>query len=250
MSSVIHPAPDFVFQPAHEVSRARRVLIKPAAAYPLPYPVTTSRETLAAVIRGLRRVSDADIVLLEGPAEDEHARSVYRTLGYDFPRVLGLDVRDCTLVEVENPLPKPYALANFWVPNVVLSCDYLISVTPFKVAEGQGWFSVANLLGLLPQSKYGDGAGRDRGLLGRANIQSVLADLYFTLPFDLGIVDARMKFSTERDPTKGAIEEYGKIFEGEPFDVDCAASRATDTQTGYLRLIATAKTELEAQLKS
>ena len=246
---MIYNASEFVFQPDHEVARARRVLIKPSAAFPLPYPVTTSRETLASIIRGIRRVGDADIVLLEGPAEEEHARSVYRMLGYDFPRVLNLDVRDCTLVEVENPLPKPYALPNFWVPNVVLSCDYLISVTPYKIFRSQGWFCVANLLGLLPQSKYGDSAGRDRGLLSRANINSVLADLYFTLPFELGIIDARMKFIGDSDPTKGAIEEYGKIFVGEPYQVDCEASQSTNIQTGYLRLIASAKAELETQQK-
>ena len=240
-------ASDFIFEPAREVSRARRVLIKPSAAYPLPYPVTTSRETLAAIIRGIRRVSDADIVLLEGPAEGEHARLVYRTLGYDFPRVMGLDVRDCTLVEVENPLPKPFAFPNFLVPNVLLSCDYLITVTPFKVTQSRGWLSTANLCGLLPKTKYAEAMGNEHGTPGHPDIQSVIADLYFTVPFDLGIIDARMKFLSDKDPTKGTIEEYGKIFIGEPFSVDCEASEVTATHTEYLRRIAIAKTEMEAQ---
>ena len=243
---MIYDAADFIFEPAVEVTRARRVLIKPAAAYPMPYPVTTSRETLAAVIRGIRRVSDADIVLLEGPQDAEHARSVYRTLGYDFPRVLFLDVRDCTLVEVENPLPKPYAMANFWVPNVLLSCDYLISLAPFRVREGQGWLSTANLLGLLPSTKYGEGASRERSALSRMDLQSVIADLYFTVPFDLGIIDARMKFICGKDMTKGVIEDCGKIFIGEPAEVDAEATQETELITPYLPLIAVAKAEMEA----
>lgn len=246
---MIYEASDFLFQPALEVSRARRVLIKPSAAYPLPYPVTTSRETLAAVIRGIRRTSDADIVLLEGPEEDEHARSVFRLLGYDFPRVLALDVRDCTLVEVENPLPKPFALPNFWVPNVLLSCDYLISAAPFKVMGGKGWFSIANLLGLLPHVKYRPGPGRERPVLSRLDLQNVAADLYFTLPFDLGIIDARMKFFGDQDPTKGAIEDYGKIFVAEPFQADWEASQAGGIDVPYLGLIAGAKQELEPNLR-
>ncbi len=242
---MMYDAADFIFEPPIEVSRARRVLVKPAAAYAaLPYPVTTSRETLAAVIRGIRRISDADIVLLECPVDD-HARSVYRSLGYDFPRVLGLDVRDCTLVEVENPLPKPNALANFWIPNVILSCDYLISVAPFRVRDHRGWLSTANLLGLLPRTKYAETNGRDRTSLSRFDIQAVIADLYFTVPFDLGVIDARMKFICEQDMTKGGIEEYGKMFVGEPLDVDEEASNATATSTPYLHMITAGKADME-----
>ncbi|MBI4496570.1 MAG: DUF362 domain-containing protein [Chloroflexi bacterium] len=243
-------AADFIYRPAPEVARARRVLIKPAAGYPLPYPVTTSRETLAAIIRGIRRVSDADIVILEGTPEGESARNVARILGYDFPRVLILDVKDCVLVEVENPLTKPFALPNYWVPNVVLSCDYLISVAPFKIVNGQGFLTVANLLGLLPATKYSEDVPRTRGLLPRLGLHNVIADLYFTLPFDLGIVDARMKFVCDSDPTKGTIEEYGKIFVGEPSEVDQEAAAAVDVEAEYVRLISIAKAEMEAQSKA
>lgn len=246
---MIYNASEFIFEPPPEVARARRVLIKPSAAYPLPYPVSTSRETLAAILRGIRRVSDADIVLLEGPIEGDHVRTVYRALGYDFPRVLALDVRDCTLVEVENPLPKPHALPNFWIPNVLLSCDYLISVAPYKVTGGHGWLSIANLMGILPQSKYGVPGARDQSILNRVDIQSVIADLYFTVPFDLGIIDARMKFYCDSDPTKGSIEDYGKIIVGEPFEADCEASRDANQPVGYLPLIEDARQEMEAQSK-
>lgn len=242
---MIYDANDFIFDPPIEVSRARRVLIKPAAAYNLPYPITTSRETLAAIIRGIRRMSDADIILLEGPM-DEPARSVYRSLGYDFPRVLGLDVRDSTLVEVENPLPKPYALANFWIPNVLLSCDYLISVAPFRVRDGHGWLSTANLLGLLPRSKYSEEPGRERTSLSRFDIQGIIADLYFTLPFDLGVIDGRMKFVCGKDMTKGEIQECGKIFVAEPMEVDEEASAATETSTPYTDMIIVGKADMEA----
>lgn len=237
---------EFVYGPAPEVSRARRVLIKPSAAYRAPYPVTTSREILAAIIRGVRRISEADIILLEGPAEGEHIRSVFRALGYDFPRVLSLDVRDCTLVEVENPLPKPHAMANFWVPNVLLSCDYLISITPCTVLAGRGALSVANLLGLLPKSKYGLEFNRDRPAGSRIDLQGAIADLYFTVPFDLGVVEAKVKFEANERGTEGIQGEEGSVFLGEPFDVDCETADTLGIQAPYLRMIANARVELES----
>ena len=91
---MIFEASKFVFTPPPLVSRARRVLIKPSAAYPLPYPVSTSRETMNRIIESIKLVSDADIIILEGMPSGESVYPVYRALGYDFPRVLMLDVRD------------------------------------------------------------------------------------------------------------------------------------------------------------
>ncbi len=101
---MILEASEFVFKPPPVVSRARRVLIKPSASYPISYPVTTSRDMLAVIIEGIRQVSDADILLLEGTAGGGSVYPIYQSLGYDFPRVLMLDVKDCIWVEVDNPL--------------------------------------------------------------------------------------------------------------------------------------------------
>jgi hypothetical protein len=79
---------------------------------------------------------------------------------------------------------------------------------------------VANLLSLLPVSKYQKDNFGDWGSLYELGIERVLADLYFTLPFDIGIIEARQKFFYTDDPTKGEAEEYGKIFLGEPYEID------------------------------
>lgn len=243
---MIFEASDFVFKVPSVVSRARRVLIKPNASYPLPYPVTTSAEMLAAIISSIRRVSDADILLLEGTPGGVPTRPIFQALGYDFPRVLTLDVKDCIFVEVDNPLPKPYAMPTFWVPNVILSSDYLITVSPLKTYNGSGSFTIMNLLSLLPSSKYqGETMGGWQSLYS-LGIDKVLADLYFTLPFDLGIVEARQKFSMKEDPTEGEVEEYDKVFIGEPYDVDCEVAETLGLKVGYLDLIKAAKVELEA----
>ncbi len=242
---MIFKASEFVFEPPAVVSRARRVLIKPSACYPVPYPVTTSRDMLSVIIEGIRRVGDADILLLEGTPGGGSIQPIYQALGYNFPRVLTLDVKDCIWVEVDNPLPKPLAVPTFWVPNVILSSDYLITVAPLKVFQGRGSLSLMNLLTLLPSSKYGGETKRGWGDLYELGIDRVVADLYFTLPFDLGIIEARQKFITQDDPTRGEVGECGKVFIGEPFQVDCEASETLGLKTGYLDLIKTAKAEFE-----
>ncbi len=236
---------DFVFRPPPVVARARRVLIKPAAAYASPYPVTTSRELLATIIRGIRQVSDADILLLEGTAGKGSMYPIYQSLGYDFPRVLLLDVKDCIWVEVDNPLPKPQVMPTFWVPNVILSSDYLISVSPLKVVNGKGALSIMNMLSLLPYIKYNtESPGGWEGLMA-LGVEKVITDLYFTVPFDMGIVEAKQKFITKNDPLKGEAQECGKIFVGEPFEVDTEASTALGLKTEYLELIRESRADLE-----
>jgi hypothetical protein len=242
---LIFEASKFVFTPPTAISRARRVLIKPSASYPIPYPVTTSREILSEIIKGVRRVSDADIIILEGTPGGEPINPIYQALGYNFPRVLMLDVKDCIWVEVDNPLPKPLAVPTFWVPNVILSSDYLITVAPLKVFSGKGNLSIMNLLTTLPSKKYNGKAPAGWRTLYGLGIDRVVTDLYFTLPFDLGIIEARQKFISRDDPTQGEVEEYGKIFVGEPYEVDVEASEILGLKTRYLDLIRVAKVEFE-----
>ena len=238
---MIFEASEFVFKAPPVISRARRVLIKPSASYPMSYPVTTSRHILSTIIGGIRRVSDADIIILEGTPDGGSIRSVYQAVGYDFPRVLMLDANECIWVEVDNPLPKPLAVPTFWVPNVILSSDYLISVAPLTVSGDKASLSIMNLLSLLPSSKYSNEMNNGWEALHSLGIDRVVADLYFTLPFDMGIIEARQKFVCGKDPTQGEVEDYGKIFVGEPYEVDCEVSETLGLKAGYLELIREAR---------
>ncbi|HUV46066.1 MAG TPA: DUF362 domain-containing protein [Dehalococcoidia bacterium] len=240
---MIFKTADFVFTPPPRLSWARRILIKPCAGYPLPYPVTTSPEILNIIIEGIRKVSDADIIIADGTPSGESIYSIYQGLGYSFHHVLMFDVRDSIFLEIENPLTEFFATPTLWVPNAVLRSDFLISVTPFKVCGNRGHFSIANLLGLLPVSKYRIGE-EGRGALYELGIERVLADLYYTLPFDLGIIEARQKFFYTDDPTKGRMEECGKIFIGEPYEIDREASQLAGVECEYLNLIDEARSQL------
>ncbi len=242
---MIFEADQFYFKPPALISRARRVLIKPNANCPQPYPVSTSRETLSQIVDSIKQISDADIIILEGTATGEPVDSIYKSLSYDFPRVLMLDVKDCIWGEVENTLPHPFAVTTYWVPNVVISSDYLISVTPFKVIGGSGIFTIKNLLSLLPVNKYKGEADGGWGAFNELGMEKVLADLYFTLPFDLGIIEASWKYIANDEQSQGDSIEYGKVFAGEPYEVDQEASKISGLRAEYLDLIEAGKAELE-----
>ncbi len=213
------------------------------AGYPVSYPVTTSREMMANIIKGIRKVTDADILILDGTPNGGPISPIYQSLGYDFPRIITLDVNDCVWVEVDNPLTKPLAVPTFWIPNVVLSSDYLISVSPLKVVNGFGHLSIMNLLSLLPSKKYGNSAKGGWEELYNLGIEKVITDLYFTMPFDLAIVEARQKFITRDEPAKGEIEECGKIFMGDLYKVDTEITQTLGIKTNYLDLIKEAMVE-------
>ncbi len=242
---MIFEASEFVFKAPPAISRARRVLIKPSASGVESHSVSTSRDILSVVIDGIRRVSDADIVILEGMPDGQPVYPYYRALSYSFPRVLMLDVRDCIWVEVDNPLPKPLAVPTFWIPNVILSSDYLISVAPLKVVDGQASLTVKNLLTLLPNAKYGETPGGWEAFydLGK---DKVITDLYFTLPFDLGIIEAEEKLVFGLDSTKEWVEICGKVFIGEPYQVDCEAVETLGLRADYLDMIKIAEVGLDA----
>jgi hypothetical protein len=194
---------------------------------------------------GIRQISDSDILILDGTSTGAPMSPIYQALRYDFPRVLTLDVRDTTLVEVENPLLKPLVMPTFMLPNVILSSDYLISVTPLKVFGGVGRLTIANLLGLIPATKYGTGSRGGWEELYALGIDKVLADLFYTMPFDLGIIEAEQKFTGKNDPTKGEKEPVGKIFVGEPYKVDVEASQSLGIKMDYIKLIDEARVDLE-----
>jgi uncharacterized protein (DUF362 family) len=244
---LIVEASEFIYKASPEIARARRVLIKPCSLYPSPYPVTTSPEMITKIIEGIREVSDADILILEGTPGGGAVNPVYQTLGYNFPRILMLDVKDCIWVEVDNPLPKPFAVPTFWIPNVILSSDYLITVSTLKVINDRPEFSVMNLLSTLPSPKYGNRSSSGWDSLFSLGIDKVMADLYFTLPFDVGIIEAKQKF-VGKGPllNQGTVEEYGKVFIGEPFDIDNEACQLLGLKSEYLDLIKVARVGFEA----
>ncbi len=235
--ATVFEASSFHFSPPAQLAWARRVLIKPFASVSAPYPVTTSPALIESVIAGIRRVTDAEILIADGTRNGAPIYPMYQALKYNFNRVLLLDVKDSIFLELENPLVEFYASPTFWVPNLVLRSDFLISIAPFHVVGGSGRFTIANLLGLLPlSSRKGHDLPEYQGLKG-LEIEKVLADLYFTLPFDMGILEARQRFDYDNDLDAGTSSQFGKIVVGEPYEVDALAARLLGEQPEHLTLI-------------
>jgi len=239
---LIFNSEEFVFGAPRPVTRARRVLIKPDTSSDKPYPYTTSPKLLNTIIEGIRRVSDADIMIIGGTADGTPASSVYKALGYDFPRVIMLDVKDCVWVEVDNPLEKPLTIPTFLIPNVVLSSDYLITTSPLKSINGRGKLTIANLLPLLSVERY----GKNWHSLMEFDIERVLADLYFTMPFDMGIIEGTRKLDIRSDGNDASVS-CGKIYQGEPYYIDREVSTAMKIETAYLDFVDEAEAELEGE---
>jgi hypothetical protein len=94
-------------------------------------------------------------------------------------------------------------------------------------------------------SKYKKGRSGGWRTLYELGIERVLADLYFTLPFDLGIIEAHQKFFYTDDPTKGKVEDYGKILVGEPHEIDLRASQLGGVHCEHLKLISEGRVQLD-----
>jgi hypothetical protein len=98
----------------------QRVLLKPKRI-PLPYPITTNRELLGAIIDGIRRVSDADACWKAPTPNSRCAQSIgpATTSSCHGPRC------EMRLVEVEPPA-KPF-LSSFWYQTSCSLRLYLVA---------------------------------------------------------------------------------------------------------------------------
>ena len=238
---MIFNSDEFVFKAQMPISRARRVLVAPCIdSKNRPYPYSTSPKLLNDIIEGIRHTSDADVLIIAGTGDGGPVHPVYKELGYDFPRVIMLDAKDSTWVEVDNPLEKPLAMPTFLMPNVVLSSDYLITTCPLKTTQGEGELSIYNLLSLLSVERY----GQNWEGLNEFGMENVIADLYFTMPFDMGIVEGTQILEINAN-CKDVVKPHGKIYQGEPYYIDGEVSGIVGFETAYLDLIDEAESDLD-----
>jgi len=235
----------YEYKAPDSLTRARRVVIVPTVVDGCKYPLSTSRELLANIIAGIRKISRADIVILGSSQNDKTVQEIFAGLKYDFGRVLIMDTNETLCVEVENPLTKPFALSTFWIPSVILSSDYLMTTTPLKSRRKRASMAAASLLSVLPASKYIDKKSGDWKYFNELGLDKVIADLYFTLPFDIAIVEATRHYICRNDGGIGRSEEYGKIYYGELAEVDAEISMDLGFRTPYLDYVAQGIKEFE-----
>jgi uncharacterized protein (DUF362 family) len=215
-----------VYQPPIAAQGAKRILVKPNLGYPVGPPVTVSMPTLAAVLRGLRRVSPAaEIMIVEGVCSPVSLSDIAAKNGLysilDEGMTL-IDADSLPLEEYPNRSPEIVRFKSMWAPSLLREVDCRISVGALKQThlkdEPLISASLKNLYGLFPRSNYKARSANSRGQLHRPSVPLVLQDVYFTIGhlFDGAVVDGNQTYwSRDWKPDKGKTIELGQVFYGD-----------------------------------
>jgi len=139
-------------------------------------------------------------------------------------------------------------MPTFWLPNVVHSCDCLLTIAPFRSFNDRWGGCIENLLSLLPVEKYRAEELTGGNILLDLGIEKVLTDLYFTLPFDIGIVE--LKSRADLTEEEKIHEMRNRVIVGEPHEVDNEAARILGINVEHLRTIKMTRVDLPDQISS
>jgi uncharacterized protein (DUF362 family) len=142
------------------LANGRPIMLKPNLVNDSPHPVTTPPALAAAVIKALRRYTDAPIVIAEGCGDARlNTMEVFGRLGYQaMARNLGvglLDLNTAPLVKLQEDSCRRFP--ELWLPEVVF--EHTLISLPVLKAHSLCRFtgSMKNMMGLAPPEHY---AGR------------------------------------------------------------------------------------------
>jgi uncharacterized protein (DUF362 family) len=119
----------------------------------------TEPAVVEGVIRSLREVTDAEIIIGDAPTDDS-AEALYAKLGYTemvarYPNVRMVDFGAGPFVEVEVP-GEPTQFRRYWLHHELAECDACVSVAKMKAHVSLGCtLCMKNLFGLTPWRVYG-----------------------------------------------------------------------------------------------
>jgi uncharacterized protein (DUF362 family) len=143
----------------------RKIVIKPNIGIDR-VRLTAGRQTeltepavVEGVIRSLRAVTDAEIIIGDAPT-DNSAETLYEKLGYTgmvarYPNVRMVDFGAGPFVEVDVP-GEPTQFRRYWLHHELAECDASVSVAKMKAHVSLGCtLCIKNLFGLTPWRIYG-----------------------------------------------------------------------------------------------
>jgi len=205
-----------------------RILIKPNLINADPHPVTTPAACCEALIRYIRSVSQAGIVIAEGCGiPDMTTDEIFARLGYtELARrceVSLVDLNTAPLREVSHPANRRYPA--MMLPDIAFT-HYLISVPVLKahsLADITG--TLKNMMGLLPPRHYGRRGGAWRKADFHDDLHQSIRELNACRTPDLSVMDASVGLSAFHlggpccDPPAAEI-----IAGGDPVAVDRRAA--------------------------
>ena len=175
------------------MAKQTAVLLKPNLVTGKPFPVTTSPESLAAVIDYVRRWSDAEIVIAEGTGDPEQTTmAVFHQLGYtrmaSDKKVPLVDLNDAPVTRLENPdCPR---FPEFFMPEIAL--DHFIISVPVLKAHSLSVFTgtLKNMVGFAPPRHYAGSGGIWNKAEFHIDIHQAIIDLNRYRRADLTLIDA------------------------------------------------------------
>jgi len=177
---------------AARAARAETILIKPNLVNAHEPPVTTPVGLVAALVRYLRRVTGARILIGEGTAAAEHDTwQVFESLGYvelaQSEKIELIDLNSEESVALTRPDCRRWP--DMHLPAIALE-SFLISVPVLKAHTLAGvTLSLKNMMGLAPPAHYQQGSGWKKAAF-HHRIHEAIADLNrYRLP-DFTLLDA------------------------------------------------------------
>ncbi|GMU21325.1 MAG: hypothetical protein AMXMBFR13_14180 [Phycisphaerae bacterium] len=201
------------------VQPGQSVVIKPNLVTNIPwstYPengITTDARVVASVVALCKEAGAGSVTIAEGSASGwpwpngDLSRNItwsaYQACGYDTngdrwfdydPTVALFDLNDSGGLNVKDPakvtevtLGDPCLRRKYWVPNILLNCDVLISVPALKNhGNGSVTISLKNRIGCAPSDIYHDNTAGHPNQMKRALHFTSLPDSAF--PRDPSII--------------------------------------------------------------
>ena len=201
--------------------RGKRVVLKPnLVEFEHGSPINTNPVLVHAALEAFRALGAADVRIAEGPGHRRATLDLAEGAGY-FTAVPGFDniftdlnLDECSPVKLKAPQSL---LKELFLPHTVLGADILVSLPKLKTHHWVGaTLSMKNLFGMTPNTLYGQDAGSENAIGGRAplhdprgfeggallgarignfpigvgyRIPRIVADICAARPIDLAIID-------------------------------------------------------------
>lgn len=207
--------------------RGKRVLLKPnLVEYARGAAINTHPMLIAAVIEALRRQGAASVVVAEGPG---HIRDTELLLEENGLQSQLEAVGKASFVDLNfDPVAKvPLTtgvtdLKELWLPETLLSADFVISMPKIKTHHWAGvTLSLKNLFGVVPGSVY----GWPKNILHWQGIGNSIVELAAAVPIHLVIADG-IDAMEGNGPLHGPTRHLGcVVFADDPVAADATCCR-------------------------
>ncbi|MCZ2154643.1 MAG: DUF362 domain-containing protein, partial [Bryobacterales bacterium] len=207
--------------------RGKRVLLKPnLVEYARGAAINTHPMLIAAVIEALRRRGAASVVVAEGPGHIRDTELLLEESGLQSQldavgKAAFVDLNFDPVARV--PLTTGITdLKELWLPETLLSADFVISMPKIKTHHWAGvTLSLKNLFGVVPGSVY----GWPKNILHWQGIGNSIVELAAAVPIHFVIADG-IDAMEGNGPLHGPTRHLGcVVFADDPVAADATCCR-------------------------